>query len=216
MDLLAKLGELGVFPVVKINDADHAIPMAEALLKGNMPCAEVTFRTKAAEESIRRIASMQSGMLVGAGTVLSINQAEQAVSAGASFIISPGFNPLVVDWCLAKSIIVIPGIATPSEVLQAMNRGLSILKFFPAEALGGIPLLEAIAAPFPELRFVPTGGISPANLADYLRLPMVHAVGGSWLVSAKLLKGEHFGEIARLARQAADIVAATRAKGDRL
>ncbi|CAG1001164.1 partial 2-dehydro-3-deoxyphosphogluconate aldolase / (4S)-4-hydroxy-2-oxoglutarate aldolase, partial [Anaerolineales bacterium] len=164
MDLLAKLGELGVFPVVKINDANHAIPMAEALLKGNMPCAEVTFRTKAAEESIRQIASMKSGMLVGAGTVLSISQAEQAVSAGADFIVSPGFNPMVVDWCLEKNITVFPGVATPSEALQAMNRGLSILKFFPAEALGGIPYLEAMSPALPEIKFIPTGGISEVNM----------------------------------------------------
>jgi len=202
MDLLAKLGELGVFPVVKINDADHAIPMAEALLKGNMPCAEVTFRTKAAEESIRRIASMESGILVGAGTVLSIKQAEQAVSAGASFIVSPGFNPLLVDWCLKKRITMIPGIATPSEVLQAMNRGLSILKFFPAEALGGIPYLEAMAPALPEIKFIPTGGISGANMAAWLKLPYVHAVAGSWIVQPRMLAEGSFGEVTRLAAEA--------------
>jgi len=212
MDLLAKLGELGVFPVVKISDADHAIPMAEALLKGNMPCAEVTFRTKAAEESIRRIASMQSGMLVGAGTVLSINQAEQAVSAGASFIISPGFNPLVVDWCLAKRIIVIPGIATPSEVLQAMNRGLSILKFFPAEALGGIPYLEAMTPALPEIKFIPTGGISAANMTAWLKLPCVHAVAGSWIVQPRMLAEVAFGEVTRLAAEAVTNVKIARQK----
>jgi len=212
MDLLAKLGELGVFPVVKINDAEQAVPMAEALLKGNMPCAEVTFRTKAAEESIRRIASMQSGMLVGAGTVLSIKQAEQAVSAGASFIISPGFNPLVVDWCLAKSIIVIPGIATPSEVLQAMNRGLSILKFFPAEALGGIPYLEAMTPALPEIKFIPTGGISAANMTVWLKLPCVHAVAGSWIVQPWMLAERAFGEVTRLAAEAVTNVKITRQK----
>jgi len=195
-----------------INDADHCIRMAEALLKGNMPCAEVTFRTKAGEESIRRIALMKSGMLVGAGTVLSINQAEQAVSAGASFIISPGFNPLVVDWCLAKSIIVIPGIATPSEVLQAMNRGLSILKFFPAEALGGIPYLGAMTPALPEIKFIPTGGISAANMTAWLKMPCVHAVAGSWIVQPRMLAEEAFGEVTRLAAEAVTNVKIARQK----
>jgi 2-dehydro-3-deoxyphosphogluconate aldolase/(4S)-4-hydroxy-2-oxoglutarate aldolase len=212
MDLLAKLGELGVFPVVKISDADHAIPMAEALLKGNMPCAEVTFRTKAAEESIRRIALMKSGMLVGAGTVLSIKQAEQAVSAGARFIVSPGFNPLVVDWCLENGITVIPGIATPSEVLQALNRGLSILKLFPAEALGGIPYLEAMTPALPEIKFIPTGGISAANMSAWLKLPCVHAVAGSWIVQPRMLAEEAFGEVTRLAAEAVANVKIARQK----
>ena len=212
MDLLAKLGELGVFPVVKIDDAGHAIPMAEALSKGNMPCAEITFRTKAAEASIRRIASMKSGILVGAGTVLSINQAEQAVSAGASFIVSPGFNPLVVDWCLEKRITVIPGIATPSEALQAMNRGLSILKLFPAEALGGIPYLEAMTPSLPEIKFIPTGGISAANMASWLKLPCVHAVAGSWIVQPRMLAEEAFGEVTRLAAEAVANVKIARQK----
>jgi 2-dehydro-3-deoxyphosphogluconate aldolase/(4S)-4-hydroxy-2-oxoglutarate aldolase len=153
-------------------------------------------------------------MLLGAGTVLTLDQAQRAVQAGAQFIVSPGFDPKVVEWCLAQGIAVMPGVATPTEILTALDRELSILKFFPAEALGGIPLLEALAAPFPELRFVPTGGISPTNLPDYLRLPMVHAVGGSWLVSARLLQGERFDEIARLARQAAEIVAGARARRD--
>ena len=156
----------------------------------------------AAEEYIRRIASMKSGILVGAGTVLSINQAEQAVSAGASFIVSPGFNPLVVDWCLEKRITVIPGIATPSEVLQAMNRGLSILKFFPAEALGGIPYLEAMTPAFPDIRFVPTGGISAANMAAWLKLSCVHAVAGSWIVHPRMLAEEALGEVTCLAAEA--------------
>jgi 2-dehydro-3-deoxyphosphogluconate aldolase/(4S)-4-hydroxy-2-oxoglutarate aldolase len=212
MELLAKLGELGVFPVVKINDADHAKPMAEALWKGNMPCAEITFRTEAAEESIRRIASMQSGMLVGAGTVLSIKQAERAVAAGASFIISPGFNPLVVDWCLENGITVIPGIATPSEVLQAMNRGLTILKLFPAEALGGIPYLEAMAPALPEIKFIPTGGISAANMTAWLKLPCVHAVAGSWIVQPRMLAEEAFGEVTRLAAEAVANVKIARQK----
>jgi 2-dehydro-3-deoxyphosphogluconate aldolase/(4S)-4-hydroxy-2-oxoglutarate aldolase len=213
MDVVTQLGPLGVIPVVKIDRASQAPQMAEALLAGGLPCAEITFRTTAAEESLKQIAASFPEVALGAGTVLTLDQAQRAVQAGARFIVSPGFDRKVVAWCLTEGIPVMPGVATPTEIQMALDSGLSILKFFPAEALGGIPLLEAIAAPFVDVRFVPTGGITPSNLADYLRLPMVHAVGGSWLVSAKLLKAEGFGEITRLARQAVEIVAATRTKG---
>jgi 2-dehydro-3-deoxyphosphogluconate aldolase/(4S)-4-hydroxy-2-oxoglutarate aldolase len=213
MDVVTQLGPLGVIPVVKIDRASQAPQMAEALLAGGLPCAEITFRTTAAEESLKQIAASFPEVALGAGTVLTLDQAQRAVQAGARFIVSPGFDRKVVAWCLTEGIPVMPGVATPTEIQMALDCGLSILKFFPAEALGGIPLLEAIAAPFVDVRFVPTGGITPVNLADYLRLPMVHAVGGSWLVSAKLLKAEGFGEITRLARQAVEIVAATRTKG---
>ena len=213
MDVVTQLGPLGVIPVVKIDRASQAPQMAEALLAGGLPCAEITFRTTAAEESLKQIAASFPEVALGAGTVLTLDQAQRAFRAGARFIVSPGFDRKVVAWCLTEGIPVMPGVATPTEIQMALDCGLSILKFFPAEALGGIPLLEAIAAPFVDVRFVPTGGITPSNLADYLRLPMVHAVGGSWLVSAKLLKAEGFGEITRLARQAVEIVAATRTKG---
>ena len=213
MDVVTQLGQLGVIPVVKIDRASQAPQMAEALLAGGLPCAEITFRTGAAEESLKQIAASFPEVALGAGTVLTLDQAQRAVRAGARFIVSPGFDRKVVAWCLTERIPVMPGVATPTEIQMALDSGLSILKFFPAEALGGIPLLEAIAAPFVDVRFVPTGGITPANLADYLRLPMVHAVGGSWLVSAKLLKAEGFGEITRLARQAVEIVTTTRTKG---
>jgi 2-dehydro-3-deoxyphosphogluconate aldolase / (4S)-4-hydroxy-2-oxoglutarate aldolase len=213
MNLVTRLGQLGVIPVVKIDRASLAPKMAEALLAGGLPCAEITFRTGAAEESLKQIATTYPEVVLGAGTVLTLDQAQRAVQAGARYIVSPGFDRKVVAWCLTEGIPVMPGVATPTEIQMALDSGLSILKFFPAEALGGIPLLEAIAAPFVDVRFVPTGGITPANLADYLRLPMVHAVGGSWLVSARLLTTEGFGEITRLARQATEIVAATRMKG---
>jgi len=213
MDWVTQLGQLGVIPVVKIDRASLAPRMAEALLAGGLPCAEITFRTGAAEESLKQIAASFPEVVLGAGTVLTLDQAQRAVQAGARYIVSPGFDRKVVAWCQTEGIPVMPGVATPTEIQMALDSGLSILKFFPAEALGGIPLLEAIAAPFVDVRFVPTGGITPANLPDYLRLPMVHAVGGSWLVSAKLLKAEGFGEITRLARQAVDIVATARTKG---
>jgi len=213
MDLVAQLGQLGVIPVVKIDRASLARPMAEALLAGGLPCAEITFRTRAAEDALQQIAGAHPEVVLGAGTVLTLDQARRAVAAGARYIVSPGFDRKVVEWCLAMNIPVMPGVATPTEIQMALDCGVSLLKFFPAEALGGIPLLEAIAAPFPEVRFVPTGGITPDNLADYLRRPMVHAAGGSWLVSAKLLNAEAFAEIARLARQAVDIVSGIRSQG---
>lgn len=210
MDLVAQLGQLGVIPVVKIDRAPLARPMAEALLAGGLPCAEITFRTRAAEDALQQIASAHPEVVLGAGTVLTLDQARRAVAAGARYIVSPGFDRKVVEWCLAENIPVMPGVATPTEIQMALDCGVSLLKFFPAEALGGIPLLEAIAAPFPDVRFVPTGGITADNLVEYLRRPMVHAVGGSWLVSAKLLNAEAFAEIARLARQAVDLVSGIR------
>lgn len=210
MDPFLTLGDLGIFPVIKIEDSRQAIRLAEALIAGGIPCAEITFRTKAASDSIRAMAEAYPEMLVGAGTVLSIAQAEQAVSAGARFLVSPGFNPPVVDWCLERKIPVLPGIATPSEVLQALNRDLTLLKFFPAEALGGIRYLEAISPALPGVKFIPTGGVSPANLGDWLKLPFVHAVAGSWLASPRLLAEGAFAEITRLASEAVAIVKTVR------
>lgn len=214
MDILGMLGELGIFPVVKIEDSGMASGLAEALALGGLPCAEITFRTTAAEESIRRIRAEQPGVLVGAGTVLSVAQAEQAAAAGARFIVSPGFNPLVVDWCLENKLIVIPGIATPSDVMQALNRGLTILKFFPAEALGGMSYLEAISAALPGVKFIPTGGITPENMVAWLKIPCVHAVAGSWLASSKILAERNFGKVTALAAQAVANVKLARTKGE--
>ncbi len=212
MDILGILGELGIFPVVKIEDGGLASSLAEALSAGGLPCAEITFRTTAAEESIRRIRVEQPGVLVGAGTVLSVAQAEKAAAAGARFIVSPGFNPLVVDWCLENKLTVIPGIATPSDVLQALNRGLTILKFFPAEALGGISYLEAISPAFPGVKFIPTGGITPDNMVPWLKIPCVHALAGSWLASSKILAERNFGKVTALAAQAVANVKLARTK----
>jgi len=170
---LERLGELALVPVVKIEHAEHAVQLGEALLAGGLPCAEITFRTKAAEEAIRRITSAFPEIVTGAGTVLSVDQAQRAVLAGAQFVVSPGFNPKVVDWCLEREIPVTPGVATPTEIDMALDKGLNILKFFPAEALGGVAMLKAIAAPYGGVRFIPTGGINSRNLAEYLKLPMV-------------------------------------------
>jgi len=202
MNALERLGQVGVVPVVKIDQAGQAIGLAEALIKGGLPCAEITFRTEAAAEAIRLISTSQPEMMVGAGTILSLAQARDAVNAGASFIVSPGFNPAIVASCLEMDVPVVPGIATPTEAMMALDKGLKVLKFFPSESLGGIPMLEAISAALIGVKFIPTGGISPANMLDYLKLPMVHAVAGSWLATSKMISSGSFSEITRLAAEA--------------
>ena len=212
MDPIERIGKLGVVPVVKIEEASHGPELAAALIRGCMPCAEITFRTQAAEEAIRLICASQPDLTVGAGTVLSVKQAEKAMKAGACFIVSPGFDPKVVDWCLEQGVAVVPGIATPTEALMALDRGLNILKFFPSESLGGIPMLEAIAAALVGVKFIPTGGVSVGNMAAYLSLPMVHAVAGSWLATSKMISSCAYEEITRLAGEAVAIVQQVRKK----
>jgi 2-dehydro-3-deoxyphosphogluconate aldolase/(4S)-4-hydroxy-2-oxoglutarate aldolase len=206
MNALEELGKLGIIPVVKINEADRASQLAEALFRGGLPCAEITFRTGAAEDVIRLISASHPQLIVGAGTVVSVSMAEKAVNAGARFIVSPGFDPKVVDWCLGNRIPVVPGIATCTEALMAIDKGLEILKFFPSESLGGIAMLEAIAAALVGVKFIPTGGISPTNMARYLRSPLVHAVAGSWLATADMISSGEFGKITGLASEAIEIV----------
>ncbi|TKJ30127.1 MAG: 2-dehydro-3-deoxyphosphogluconate aldolase [Chloroflexi bacterium B3_Chlor] len=205
-ETLDTLGDLGLVPVVAIERAEDAVELGRALLAGGLPCAEITFRTAAAEEAIRGISSSLPEIVLGAGTVLSVDQADRAVSAGAQFIVSPGFNQKVVDWCVQNEIPVTPGVATPTEIDMALDKGLHILKFFPAEALGGINTLKAIAAPYVGVKFIPTGGINLENLADYLAHPSVHCCGGSWLVKANLISAGRFGEITQLARDAMSVV----------
>jgi len=205
-NMLDTLGRLGLVPVVKIERAGDAVGLGKALVTGGLPCAEITFRTEAAEEAIRRIASSLPEIVLGAGTVLTVEQADRAVSAGAKFIVSPGFNQKVVDWCLENNVPVTPGVATPTEIEMALDRGLSILKFFPAEAMGGIKTIKAISAPYGGVKFIPTGGINRNNLADYLALPSVHCCGGSWMVKADLIAAGKFDEIAQLAQDAVSVV----------
>ncbi|HUS69572.1 MAG TPA: bifunctional 4-hydroxy-2-oxoglutarate aldolase/2-dehydro-3-deoxy-phosphogluconate aldolase [Anaerolineae bacterium] len=204
--VLDTLGDLGLVPVVKIERSEDAVNLGGALLAGGLPCAEITFRTEAAEEAIRQISSSLRDVIVGAGTVLSVDQANRAVSAGAKFIVSPGFNQKVVDWCLENGVPVTPGVLTPTEIEMALDRGLNILKFFPAEAMGGIATLKAIGAPYGEVKFIPTGGINQGNFADYLAQPNVHCCGGSWLVKADLISDGNFDEITRLTREAVAVV----------
>ncbi len=202
--------ELGVVPVVVLNDAKDALPLAEALVKGGLPCAEVTFRTDAAEESIRLMSEKYPDMLVGAGTVLTTGQVDRAVAAGAKFIVSPGFDEEIVDYCLGKDIPVFPGCVTPSEVAKAVKRGLKVVKFFPAEQAGGIAMIKAMAAPYTMVKFMPTGGINAKNLEDYLSFSKILCCGGSWMVKGDLIKAGEFDKICELTKEAAQLAASIR------
>ena len=202
MAVAEKIAELGIVPVIVLNDAKDAAPLAKALVEGGLPCAEVTFRTDAAEESIRIMSEEFPDMFVGAGTVLTIDQVDRAVAAGAKFIVSPGFDPEVVDYCISKEIPVFPGIITPSELAQAVKRGLKVVKFFPAEQYGGVATIKALAAPFTGMKFMPTGGISAKNLRDYLSCDKIIACGGSWMVKGDLVKAGEFDKIRDLTAEA--------------
>ena len=202
--------EVGVVPVVVLNDAKDALPLAEALVEGGLPCAEVTFRTDAAEESIRLMAEKYPDMLVGAGTVLTIDQVDRAVGAGAKFIVSPGFDPEIVDYCICKEIPVFPGCITPSEVAQAVKRGLKVVKFFPAEQAGGVAMIKAMAAPYTMVKFMPTGGISTKNLRSYLECDKILCCGGSWMVKGDLIKAGEFDKIREMTKEAVALAAEIR------
>lgn len=201
-DMMKLIGKYKLVPVVVLEDAKDAVSLAKSLIEGGLPCAEVTFRTAAAEESIRKMTEAFPEMLVGAGTVLTTEQVDRAVAAGAKFIVSPGFNPRIVDYCLDKEIPMIPGCCTPSDIEQALERGLEVVKFFPAEAAGGVPMLKALAGPYRNVRFMPTGGIGPANLKNYLALPAVLACGGSWMVKESLVNAGEFDKIRELTMEA--------------
>ena len=207
-----KISTLGVVPVVVLEDAKDAAPLAKALVEGGLPCAEVTFRTDAAEESIKIMTSEYPDMFVGAGTVLTIEQVDRAVAAGAKFIVSPGFDPEIVDYCLSKEIPIFPGCITPSEVAQAVKRGLKVVKFFPAEQFGGVATIKAMAAPYVGLKFMPTGGVSAKNLESYLSCDKIVACGGSWMVKGDLVKAGKFDEIKAMTEEAVKLVAKIRNK----
>lgn len=206
MDVIKKLESYGVVPVVAIENAGDSAALAEALIKGGLPCAEITFRTDAAEESIGVISKRYPQMTVAAGTVLSPEQAERAICAGASLIVSPGLNPAVVEYCLKKGYPVVPGTVTPTEIETAMSFGLEYVKFFPAEAAGGIKMIKAMSAPYSSVRFMPTGGINADNLSDYLSFEKVFACGGSWMVAKKLISAGEFDKIEELTREAVSTV----------
>lgn len=204
-EVLKQIGEIGIVPVVVLDDAKDAEPLARALCEGGLPCAEVTFRTDAAEESIRIMSERFPDMLVGAGTVLTTEQVDRAVAAGAKFIVSPGLNPKVVRYCVEKGILITPGCANPSDVEQAIEIGLEVVKFFPAEQAGGLAYIKAIAAPYVGMKFMPTGGINPKNVRDYLAYDRILACGGSWMVKGDLIQAGAFEEITRMTREAVDL-----------
>ena len=205
-EVLNKLHEIGIVPVVVIDDAKDAIPLAKALIEGGLPCAEVTFRTAAAADAIKAIADNFPEMLVGAGTVLTTEQVDRAVAAGAKFIVSPGTNPKVVKYCVEKNIPITPGTCNPSDVEQALECGVNIVKFFPAEPAGGLKYIKAIAAPYVDVKFMPTGGINANNVRDYLAYNKIWACGGSWMVKGDLIKAGDFDKIKELTAEAVQIV----------
>jgi len=204
--ILEQIGEFGIIPVVKIEKAEDALPLGRALLDGDLPIAEITFRTSAAEESIKSLNRELPELLVGAGTVLTVEQAKKAVSAGAKFIVSPGFNPRVVDYCIENSIPITPGINNPTQIEMALEREIEVVKFFPAEASGGLSLLKSMSAPYTNIKFIPTGGINQNNLCSYLSYNKVLACGGSWMVKADLISSGNFAEITRLTKEAISII----------
>ena len=208
--VLEKIEKIGIVPVVVLNDAKDAEQLAKALCNGGLPCAEVTFRTEAAEESIRIMTEKFPEMLVGAGTVLTTEQVDRAVAAGAKFIVSPGLNPKVVQYCIDKNIPVTPGTQTPSEMEKALEMGLDVVKFFPAEQAGGVAMIKAMAAPYTGIKFMPTGGINAKNLEDYLSFDKIVCCGGSWMVKGELVKAGAFDKIKELTAEARNLVESIR------
>ena len=205
-NLIKEISAAGVVPVVKLDNAASAVKLAKALRKGGLNCAEITFRTDAAEETIKQIAEKYPDMLIAAGTVLTAEQADKAMAAGAKFIVSPGLNPDVVRHCKNKGYPIIPGVCTPGEVEKALSLGLKYLKFFPAEAAGGVKMIKAMAAPYTMVRFMPTGGINTANLADYLSCKAVFACGGSWMVPSDKINSGNFTEIEKMTADAVTLL----------
>jgi 2-dehydro-3-deoxyphosphogluconate aldolase/(4S)-4-hydroxy-2-oxoglutarate aldolase len=212
-NILDTIRQLGIVPVIKIDDPGQAVPLAQALQAGGLPLAEVTFRTDSAAQAIRNITAECPDMLVGAGTVTTTDQVDAALEAGAVFMVSPGFNPGVVRYCIEKNVPVFPGTCTPSEMEQAMELGLKTVKFFPAEAAGGVAFLKAVGGPYPQLRFMPTGGIHAGNIASYLKLKNVVACGGSWMVPADRIAAGDFKAVTALTAEAVALVRQCRQEG---
>lgn len=201
-DVLKKLSAIGIVPVIKIDDVEKAVPLAKALVAGGIPCAEVTFRTEQAEEAIRRMSREVPEMLVGAGTILTTEQADRAIAAGSKFLVSPGLNPKVVKHCIDKGYLITPGTSNPSDVETAIELGLDVVKFFPAEAAGGLNMIKSMAAPYTKMKFMPTGGINAGNLNNYLSFNKIICCGGSWMVKDDLIKAGEFDKITELCKEA--------------
>lgn len=203
--IINQFEKMRVIPVVAIENAQDAAQLADTLIEGGLPCAEITFRTAAAVDAMR-IMAQRGDILVGAGTVLKVDQVKTAVDVGAQFMVSPGFNPKVVGYCVENNITITPGISTPSDIEAALECGVDVLKFFPAEAFGGLNTLKAMSGPYGNVRFVPTGGISPANLVEYLQFPKTLACGGTWIAKTGLIAEGNFDQILRNAREAVALV----------
>ena len=208
--VLEQISKIGIVPVVKIDRAEDALPLAKALCAGGLPCAEVTFRTDAAAEAIKIMTTNFPDMCVGAGTVLNAEQVDAAVEAGAKFIVSPGLNPRTVKYCIEKNVPVTPGTSSPSDIEQAIELGLEVVKFFPAEQSGGLAKIKAMAAPYVNMKFMPTGGINQDNIREYLATPCVIACGGSWMVKGDLIKNGEFDKIRELTKEAVELAAKIR------
>jgi 2-dehydro-3-deoxyphosphogluconate aldolase/(4S)-4-hydroxy-2-oxoglutarate aldolase len=204
--VLERIGKIGLVPVVKIDDAKDAVPLGRALIEGGLPIAEITFRTAAAAEAIKKTKAEFPQMLVGAGTVLTIDQVKASVESGAEFIVSPGLNPKVVEYCVSNSIPITPGCSSPTDIEAALEFGLEVVKFFPAEASGGLAALKAMSAPYGMIKFMPTGGIDPSNIGNYLAFNKILACGGSWMVKDEWIKAGNFAEIKRVTAEAVKIV----------
>ncbi|MCF0246712.1 MAG: bifunctional 4-hydroxy-2-oxoglutarate aldolase/2-dehydro-3-deoxy-phosphogluconate aldolase [Ileibacterium sp.] len=205
-EMLEKIKQIGIIPVVVLDDAKDALPLGKALLEGGLPCAEVTFRTAAAKECIKILSEAYPDLLVGAGTVLTPAQVDDAIEAGAKFIVSPGTNPKTIQYCKEKGIEILPGTTNPSDIEQALENGVTTVKFFPAEAAGGLKMIKAMSAPYVDVTFMPTGGITADNVRDYLKFNKIIACGGSWMVPKNLVAEGKFDEITRLVKEASEIV----------
>jgi len=206
MNVLDRLKQSGVVPVVVLDDAKDALPIAKALLAGDVDVMEITFRTAAAADSIKAVAENCPDMLVGAGTVVTLDQCKQALECGAKFIVAPGFDPEVVAWCVERNVPITPGCVTPTEIMAARKLGLNVVKFFPAGVYGGLKAMKALSAPFGGIKFIPTGGVDAKNLKEYLEAPFVHAVGGSWLCPKKEIAAGNFDVVTALCSEAIEIV----------
>ena len=207
MDAMKRIEELKLVPVIKLDRKDDAFPLAVALCRGDLPVAEITFRTDAASDSITEMKKHFPQMLVGAGTIVNLEQANRALDAGADFFVTPGFSRSLTEFAVDRNIPIFPGICTPTELMLALEYGLSVVKFFPASQFGGLNTIKALSAPFPQIRFMPTGGINQNNLANYLSFSKVIACGGSWMVKPELINNGEFDEVAALTRDARELIA---------
>lgn len=206
MNVNERVASLKIVPVIKLNKADDAAPLAEALVAGGLPVAEITFRTDAAEQSIKNVSKAFPDVLVGAGTVTNVEQAKRAAAAGAAFIVTAGFSRAVTEYCVDNKLPIFPGVCTPSELMWLLEYNLNVAKFFPAAQYGGLNTIKALAAPFPQMKFMPTGGVSEKNILEYLAFPPVIACGGSWMVKEEWITAGRFDEITNLTSQAVQLV----------